>query len=390
MVKQLKLRSNLVQSPGSILRFIILSFFTFHFSLFTSAQVEIDTTLTPEEIVETFMGEGVRIFNVTISGDKGSAGTFNFKRSNFPMEEGIVLSTGNAKAIEGQNVSTKQSTSDFNSGRSDYDLQSMVRKRVFNPTVIEFDFIPMHDSLYFDYVFGSEEYPEYVGSPYNDVFCLLISGPNFNVPLNLARIGNPATTVMINSVNRLRNKEYFQANYSFTPNDSQKYTIEFDGFTKILTASCRVTKGKVHHLKVAVGNVNDHKYDSGVFLRAGSFGSQGNEEAKNKFIIPFDFDSRDLRDTYEALFDSLGQVLQANPDWKLAVLGHTDNTGSKEYNENLSQERADEVAKRLQAHGVSVTQMYVKGYNYSKPLTSNNSEEGRERNRRVEIIILRR
>lgn len=331
-----------------------------------------------------FLGEGVRIFNVKVHGNPSSLGLFQAYRSNFPMEEGIVLSTGRASAVQRQNESGKTTTSMRESMGGDYDLGKMVTRQVFNCTVLEFDFIPMFDSLYFDYVFGSEEYPEYVGSPYNDVFCLLIYGPNFKKPLNLARVGNPARTVMINSVNHKKNAEYFLPNYRFIPSEEIPYTIEYDGFTKLLTASCRVTRGKIHHLKIAIGNVNDFSYDSGVFLRAGSFGSRGGQMPKQ---LPFDFDARNPEPGFERTLDSIADLMKSNPNWKIAVLGHTDSIGSHEYNLKLSRERAQHIADELIKRGVSQSRIFVKGYAETKPLRSNSEEEGRKRNRRVEIII---
>lgn len=348
------------------------------------AQVSIDTTLLKERLAEVFLGEGVRIFNVKVHGNSSSMGAFTARNSNFPLEEGIVLSTGRASAIARQNLSGKTTTSMREGMGSDPDLSRMVTRQVFNCTVLEFDFIPMFDSLYFDYVFGSEEYPEYVGSPYNDVFCLLLYGPNLKKPLNLARVGNPSTTVMINHVNHKRNKEFFQPNWKFDSTELVPYTIEYDGFTTALTASCPVVRGKMHHLKIAIGNVNDFSYDSGVFLRAGSFGSRGGQTPQ---LLPFDFDARNPDQGYENMLDSLANLMKNNPKWRMAVLGHTDSLGSREYNLKLSQDRAQAIAHELIKRGVHASRIFVKGYADTKPLRSNGDEEGRRKNRRVEIVI---
>lgn len=362
---------------------LVLLIFLFS-SCLLSAQVEVDTTISKERLAEIFLGQGVRILNVKVHGNPSSLGAFSARQSNFPMEEGIVLSTGRVSAITRQNESGKTTTSMKEGMGADPDLSRMVSRQVFNSTVIEFDFVPMFDSLYFDYVFASEEYPEYVGSPYNDVFGLLILGPNFRKPTNLARVGNPGSMVMINSVNHKKNSELFIPNYKFDPTEFIPYTVEFDGFTKLLTASCKVTRGKIHHLKIAIGNVNDFSYDSGVFLRAGSFGSRGGHMPQQ---LPFDFDARNPEEGYEQVLDSLAQLMTSNPAWKMAVLGHTDSLGTAEYNLKLSQERADAVANALIARGVKPSQLFVRGYGATKPLRSNKDEDGRRTNRRVEILI---
>ena len=361
-----------------------LTLVSFFLSLSVFAQIEVDTTINRNQIAEMFLGDGVSIFNVRTKGNSSSIGSFTALNSNFPMEKGIVLSTGRVSAIAGQNLSNKTSTSMSAGMETDYDLSRMVTKKLTNATVLEFDFIPMFDSLYFDYVFGSEEYPEYVGSVFNDVFCLLITGPNFQVPVNLARVGNPPKVVMVNSVNQNRNSDFFVPNHQFTPTDSIPFTIEYDGFTTLLTASCRVTRGKKHHIKIAIGNVQDYAYDSGVFLRAGSFGSRGGIRPMS---VPFDFDARNPNPIYENLLDSVAKLLLDNPGWKVAVLGHTDSLGTTDYNLALSEDRANAVAKALIGRGVRSEQLFVKGYGANKPLRSNRDEEGRQKNRRVEIII---
>jgi hypothetical protein len=358
--------------------------------LLSGSQVHIDTSYNAQRLVESFMGEGVSVFNIRMRGYPGSFAYFHMNRVHFPMKEGVLLSTGRASSCANPNLKGNTSTSIKGGAGSDTDLEKMVSKRIFNATVLEFDFIPIYDSLFFDYVFASEEYPEYVGSAFNDVFCLMISGPGFKMPVNLARVGKPETTVMINTVNHKKNSAFFVPNYNFTPNQDIPYIIEYDGFTTLLTAACKVSRGKIYHLKIAIGNVNDFNYDSGVFLRAGSFGSKGDAMGKSRFILPFHFDSYDVEEKYSRLFDSLAGLMKQHPAWKIAVLGHTDSTGTKEYNDHLSEKRALEVAGLLVSSGVPSRQLFIKGYGFSKPLSDNNSEEGKQKNRRVEILIQRR
>ncbi len=356
----------------------------------SQAQITVDTSLNAQALVERFMGEGVNVFNVRVRGNNLCLGAFEMKNTYFPMESGIVLSTGQVSAItSGKNNYPNHSTAMRENAGSDNDLMRMVSTRIYNITVIEFDFIPLHDSVYFDYVFASEEYPEYVGSRFNDVFCLMLSGPQFPKSINLARLGNPPVPVTVNNINSKKNKSLFLSNHGKLP-DGYKYQVEFDGFTTLLTASSPVRAGKKHHLKIAIGNTNDMSYDSGVFLRAGSFGSRGEAGGKNRYVLPFDFNSHDVRQEYISLFDTLALLLKANPAWKISILGHTDSIGSKEYNDTLSYERAREAARQLTDRGVSPKQLFIKGYGYTKPIAPNSSDNGRQKNRRVEMVINRK
>ena len=75
-----------------------------------------------------------------------------------------------------------------------------------------------------------------------------------------------------------------------------------------------------------------------------------------------------------------------NPNWTIRIEGYTDNTGSKPFNQKLSQQRADAVMNWLAEHGVDKSRMTAKGYGDSRPVADNSIEEGRAENRRVEIV----
>jgi len=80
--------------------------------------------------------------------------------------------------------------------------------------------------------------------------------------------------------------------------------------------------------------------------------------------------------------------LQNNPLTNVQIFGHTDNTGTREYNEKLSLERAQAVANNLIGHGVSNQRLALKGLAYDDPIASNETVEGRTKNRRVEVYII--
>ena len=135
--------------------------------------------------------------------------------------------------------------------------------------VLEFDCIPMGDTLLFNFSFGSEEYPEFVGSAFNDIFAIYLTGPGFPTPTNVAALPD-ATPVAINNVNAGLNEAYFIDNQA--PAGS---FVSYDGFTTNLTAFAVVSPDDVYHFKVAIADVADGVFDSGVFLEAFSFRSEG-------------------------------------------------------------------------------------------------------------------
>ncbi|MBT6808265.1 MAG: OmpA family protein [Flavobacteriales bacterium] len=105
--------------------------------------------------------------------------------------------------------------------------------------------------------------------------------------------------------------------------------------------------------------------------------------------VLFETDSYQLIKSSFSELDALLDYLQKNPKVKIHIEGHTDNVGDKEYNQELSQNRAKEVCNYLQDRGVSPKRLTYKGYGESIPITTNKTEKGRSKNRRTSFIFLR-
>lgn len=104
--------------------------------------------------------------------------------------------------------------------------------------------------------------------------------------------------------------------------------------------------------------------------------------------ITFETDSYNLKSSFYSVLDSVGLVLAKYADTKIRVTGHTDNTGSKQYNQNLSERRAASVADYLATREVARTRMFVEGAGFTQPIADNGTAQGRAMNRRVELYIL--
>lgn len=103
--------------------------------------------------------------------------------------------------------------------------------------------------------------------------------------------------------------------------------------------------------------------------------------------VTFEFDSARLRPDAETILDWAADILKKYPDMVVEVAGHTDSLGPEAYNLKLSQQRAEAVRDYLIAKGAGAAQMTAKGYGESEPKASNDTEAGRERNRRVELRV---
>jgi gliding motility-associated-like protein len=236
-------------------------------------QLNVSTTLTPAQLVQNVLvGTGVTVSNITYSGVSGSIGEFtNGNTTNLGLTHGIIISTGVVNGTPSIGSASSNFASTSNLGPSDPDLEN-ITSDINDAAVLQFDFRPISDTLKFRYVFGSEEYPEFVNAGYNDVFGFFITGTNpvggNYTSYNIARIPNTTVPVSIDNVNAGSYSQYYI-------NNGSGVSIVYDGFTTVLTAWARVVPCQQYHIKIAIGDAGDYIYDSGVFLEANSFSSQG-------------------------------------------------------------------------------------------------------------------
>ena len=221
-------------------------------------------TLTATQLAESLVGVGVSVSNATFTGANVAAGRFSDGLSNgIGIESGIILSSGDISFVNGPNDSDFFSVDNGQPG--DSDLDALVSADTLDAAVLEFDFIPTGDVLAFQYVFASEEYNEFVGSSFNDVFGFFVDG------VNIALIPSTTTPVAINNVNLLSNSAFYINN---DPDDLGMPTpfdnLQYDGFTTVLTAQVTVTPDVTHHMKLAIADTSDEVYDSTVFISGSS------------------------------------------------------------------------------------------------------------------------
>lgn len=102
--------------------------------------------------------------------------------------------------------------------------------------------------------------------------------------------------------------------------------------------------------------------------------------------IHFDTGKAVILPDSETVLNEISKMLQQNPTVKLSVEGHTDNVGSASANQALSEKRAQAVVTWLSTHGVDAPRLKAKGWGQTKPVTDNGTEDGRAKNRRVELV----
>lgn len=264
-------------------KLLLGSFFGMAFLSPVFGQITVTNTQAPDALVQgVLLGNGVTATNITYNGSAVNAQLlqsnvtyFDATNTSFPIQRGVLLTTGQGIAAAGPNGSTSFTLGGTPLVTSDADLNAIAAGNVTNGAILEFDFIPTGDTVSFKYVFGSDEYPEFSPSTFNDAFGFFLSGPGFAGPYtngaeNIALIPGTAIPVTINNVGDQSNTLYYVANDNGLAYGT---AIQYDGTTVVLTAVAEVQCGQVYHIKLAISNVGDQSYDSGVFLEAESFAS---------------------------------------------------------------------------------------------------------------------
>ncbi len=226
-------------------------------------------------------GDCFEVSNITSSGNNSSRGAFTNGATNIGIQNGMVMATGPVNRLPGPNNSNMTSGGFGNNTPNDPDLAALASGNQWDLSTIEFDFTPTANTVKFDFVFGSEEYCEFVNTQFYDVFGFFISGPGITGNQNIALIPGSSTPVTTNNVSHLTNSTYYINNNDFflnpcflmptaAPNECQ-----LDGWTTVFTAVADVIPCSTYHIKLAIADITDDDYTSAVFMRANSFDAGG-------------------------------------------------------------------------------------------------------------------
>lgn len=289
-------------------RFCLLVFCISH-SFVGFSQIRVNRVDIKKWVQQNFANQGIIIGEVTHRGEPMAAGTFTAANNVLELKKGLIISTGQADNVASINNKHNQSYP-FGDKETDADLQKLAVQGLYDVTSIEFDFVPLANSLKFNYQFGSEEYPEYVGSTYNDVFAFFVSDDS--TKRNIALVPDTNIPVSVNTINANVSKQYFLENNVFSnaslrreappqpiierrgffsffsrifSSSSAKEVsdgidadlfkkvnpriyrfLQLDGITRKLTAQMYVVPYKKYRLKIILADVADNIYDSGVFI----------------------------------------------------------------------------------------------------------------------------
>lgn len=272
-----------------------------------------ETNFSAEELIQEVLVSGSTCVDISLTNlaenpdgvndvSQRSWGYFRKGDTDFPFDEGIILSTGFAVTAEGPNDSG--GTSDIGTGwDGDIDIKTLLDNEygsdiiTNNATVFEFTFTSSLPEITFDFIFASEEYEDdfECTDTFRDGFGFLIKGPGIpddsgapfggvnvgqvpgsaNVPVSTASIHREAMAgdVELPCAGQVLNVDFFPDLYvSNDAGNTDNVPIEFDGLTATLvTASLDILPNEEYTVKLVIADRGDSSFDSAVFLRAGSF-----------------------------------------------------------------------------------------------------------------------
>lgn len=243
------------------------------------AQLTVSQQNATTLVQNVLVGSGVTVSNISFQGAAPMIGSFNGSNSNIGFSSGIIMSTGKIQDALGPNQETGSGAEMNVNGNALLDNILTGNNQTLDAAVLRFNFVCEGNKVQFRYVFASEEYPEYVCSDFNDVFGFFISGPGITGNQNLAVLPGSNALVSINSVNggsvgsegSSGNPCILSNSNLYRPNSSS--SVEYDGWTSILTAMSNVIPCETYTLTIAIADVKDRLYDSAVFLESKSFTS---------------------------------------------------------------------------------------------------------------------
>ncbi|PSL16564.1 Hint domain-containing protein [Shimia abyssi] len=227
-------------------------------------RVPVSINASAEAMANEIFGDGVQVESATYVGANGSSGIFrngdSVSPDATPSDRGVILSTGNARDFSNRNGGFNQSsgTSANTSGEDNNpEFNAIAGTNTFDASYLTVEFIPTGDTMTMQFVFASEEYPEFTNSVYQDFVSVNINGNE--VPLT---VGNGE--VDPNNINDGQNESLF------VDNTGGAYNTEMDGFTLTMTLTIPVNDGVLNIIRFAIADVSDSSYDSSLLIASGS------------------------------------------------------------------------------------------------------------------------
>ncbi|THH35338.1 Hint domain-containing protein [Aliishimia ponticola] len=229
-----------------------------------ASSLPINQNATALLMAETIFGDDVTITGASYNGDFRSSGVYSngdtVTPGVTPSDQGVILSTGfvsdftNSSGQENQSNSTSSNTT---GGNNIADFNAAAGARTYDAAYLDVDFVPTGDLLTMQFVFASEEYPEFQSSVYQDFVGVWINGTLVEID-----VGNGDTDP--GNINSGENSNLY------IDNSNDAFNTEMDGFTVTMTLTVPVNAGSVNSIRIGIADVADSTYDSALLIAADS------------------------------------------------------------------------------------------------------------------------
>ncbi|MDA3856935.1 MAG: Hint domain-containing protein [Roseovarius sp.] len=231
----------------------------------SGVEIPIDRGASATEMAQTIFGDGVQIISASYTGDRDSSGIYTngdtISPGVTPSDTGVMFSTGDLRGFTNNNFfQSNQSTSTTTNSsgpNGDPAFNAAAGAQTFDASYMDVDFIPTGDVMTMQFVFASEEYPEYATGAFQDFVGVWING-------NLVPLSVGDGEIDPNNLNA------GSASNLFIDNTQDQFNTEMDGFTATLTLTIPVNAGELNSIRIGIADVTDRNYDSTVLIAGNS------------------------------------------------------------------------------------------------------------------------
>jgi len=228
-------------------------------------EIPIDRGASATEMAETIFGDGVTVVSASYTGDRDSSGIYtegdSIAPGVMPSDTGVMFSTGDLRSFTNNNASQSNlsgsTTSNSSGPNNNADFNAAAGTNTYDASFIDAEFIPTGDTLTMQFVFASEEYPEFTNSVFQDFVGVWVNGEFVEISVGDGDI-DPG------NLNGGNNANLFQ------DNTGDAFNTEMDGITVTLTLTMPVNSGEVNTIRIGIADVADSNYDSTLIIAADS------------------------------------------------------------------------------------------------------------------------
>lgn len=214
------------------------------------------------DMADEIFGDGIEVVDASYSGDVKSAGTFSGGIGGAPgiltSDSGVILSTGHVKTFKNYDKPGRPGQGNTNSQGQDGEpgFDEIAGAPTYDAAYLDVDFIPDTNLVSMSFVFASEEYPESIGTNFNDIVGIWLNGQQVEMSV--------ASEASVSSINLTNNPDLF------IDNTDGSFDTAMDGFTITLSVTLNVNPDQLNSLRVGIADVGDSALDSAILISADS------------------------------------------------------------------------------------------------------------------------